>query len=90
MLCARSPVLIMPRVMFGVPNSRTLQIEKPCVSWRVRIWARAVLTRVFQQTRSGGCVAPLAGARRWSPSPLAIYFQATSDTLSVGPKPFQA
>jgi dimethylaniline monooxygenase (N-oxide forming) len=47
-LCARSPVLIMPRMMFGVPNSRTLiAIEKPWVPWRVRIWARAMLTRVF-------------------------------------------
>ena len=48
-LCARSPVLIMPRMMFGVPNSRTLmKIEKPWVPWAVRIWARAFLTRIFQ------------------------------------------
>lgn len=47
-LCARSPVLIMPRMMFGVPNSRTLAvIEKPWVPWPIRIWARAFLTRVF-------------------------------------------
>ncbi len=47
-LCARSPVLIMPRMMFGVPNSRTLvAIEKPWVPWPIRIWARAALTRVF-------------------------------------------
>ena len=47
-LCARSPVLIMPRMMFGLPNSRTLgTIEKPWVPWRVRIWARAFLTRIF-------------------------------------------
>jgi len=47
-LCARSPVLIMPRMMFGVPNSRTLaRIEKPWVPWPVRIWARAFLTRIF-------------------------------------------
>ena len=37
-LCARSPVLIMPRMMFGVPNSRTLgKIEKPWVPWAIRI-----------------------------------------------------
>lgn len=48
-LCARSPVLIMPRMMFGVPNSRTLvKIEKPWVPWPIRIWARATLTRIFQ------------------------------------------
>jgi hypothetical protein len=47
-LCARSPVLIMPRMMFGKPNSRTLvAIEKPWVPWPIRIWARAALTRVF-------------------------------------------
>jgi hypothetical protein len=47
-LCARSPVLIMPRMMFGVPNSRTLgTIEKPWVPWPIRIWARAALTRMF-------------------------------------------
>lgn len=47
-LCARSPVLIMPRMMFGVPNSRTLgKIEKPWVPWAFRIWARAFLTRMF-------------------------------------------
>ncbi len=47
-LCARSPVLIMPRMMFGVPNSRTLgRIEKPWVPWAIRIWARAFLTRMF-------------------------------------------
>ena len=50
-LCARSPVLIMPRMMFGAPNSRTLvMIEKPWVPWAIRIWARAFLTRIFQGT----------------------------------------
>ena len=48
MLSARSPVLIMPRMMFGKPNSRTLvAIEKPWVPWSIRIWARAFLTRIF-------------------------------------------
>lgn len=48
-LCARSPVLIMPRMMFGVPNSRILgKLEKPWVPWAVRIKTRALLTRMFQ------------------------------------------
>ena len=48
-LCARSPVLITPRMMFGVPNSRTLvKFEKPWVPWPVRIWTRAAPTRIFQ------------------------------------------
>ena len=47
-LSARSPVLIMPRMMFGVPNSRILmKIEKPWLPWRLRIWTRALLTRMF-------------------------------------------
>ncbi|MGI4955270.1 MAG: flavin-containing monooxygenase [Janthinobacterium lividum] len=47
-LSARSPVLIMPRMMFGVPNSRTLgKLEKPWVPWSIRVRARALLTRMF-------------------------------------------
>lgn len=47
-LCARSPVLIMPRMMFGKPQSRTLGLlEKPWVPWAVRIRVRALLTRIF-------------------------------------------
>jgi dimethylaniline monooxygenase (N-oxide forming) len=47
-LCARSPVLIMPRMMFGVPNSRILGlVEKPWVPMRIRIWFRSMLTRMF-------------------------------------------
>ncbi len=47
-LSARSPVLIMPRMMFGVPNSRTLlKLERSFLPWRVRIWIRTTLTRLF-------------------------------------------
>ena len=47
-LSARSPTLIMPRLMFGVPNSRVLgALEKPFLPWTVRIWIRTMLTRVF-------------------------------------------
>ena len=47
-LSARSPVLIMPRMMFGVPNSRTfLKLEKPFLPWRVRLWIRTWLTAIF-------------------------------------------
>ncbi len=50
-LCARSPVLIMPRMMFGVPNSRTLvKLEKPWVPWAIRVWIRTRLTRIFHGT----------------------------------------
>lgn len=47
-LSARSPVLIMPRMMFGVPNSRTLsKLERSFLPWRVRVWIRTTLTRFF-------------------------------------------
>ena len=47
-LSARSPVLIMPRMMFGVPNSRIfLKLERPFLPWRMRIWLRTTLTRMF-------------------------------------------
>jgi dimethylaniline monooxygenase (N-oxide forming) len=47
-LSARSPVLIMPRMMFGVPNSRILgMVEKPYVPWPLRIWLRTILTTMF-------------------------------------------
>ena len=47
-LSARSPVLIMPRMMFGVPNSRTLvKLDQPFLPRRVRVWLRTLLTRMF-------------------------------------------
>jgi hypothetical protein len=47
-LSARSPVLIMPRMMFGVPSARVLaRVEKPFLPWQVRVWLRTMLTRVF-------------------------------------------
>jgi cation diffusion facilitator CzcD-associated flavoprotein CzcO len=50
-LVARNPVLIMPRMMFGVPNSRTLvKLEKWFIPWSVRVWARIRLTRIFHGT----------------------------------------
>lgn len=49
-LSARSPVLIMPRMMFSVPNSRTLvKLEKPWVPWAIRVRARALLTQMFHE-----------------------------------------
>jgi len=50
-LAARSPVLIMPRLMFGVPNSRILgKVERRWLPWQMRVWLRTMLTRVFHGT----------------------------------------
>ncbi len=59
-LSARSPVLIMPRMMFGVPNSRVLmKLERPFLPWRLRIWIRTHLTRIFHGTmEQWGFVTP--------------------------------
>jgi dimethylaniline monooxygenase (N-oxide forming) len=47
-LWVRSPVLIMPRMMFGMPIPRILvRLERPFLPWKVRIWIRTMLTRVF-------------------------------------------
>ncbi len=47
-LAARSPVLIMPRLMFGKPQSRTLGLlEKPWLPWRLKVWIRTRLTWIF-------------------------------------------
>ncbi|MFZ4533317.1 MAG: flavin-containing monooxygenase [Alsobacter sp.] len=47
-LSARSPVLIMPRLMFGVPNSRILvKLEKPWMPLKLRLWIRTTMTRIF-------------------------------------------
>lgn len=45
-MAARSPVLLMPRVFFGVPTSRLLaRIEKPWMPWPVRRWCRVLISR---------------------------------------------
>lgn len=47
-IAVRSPVLVMPRMMFGVPQSRILaRIERPFLPWRLRVWARVKLTQIF-------------------------------------------
>ncbi len=59
-LSARSPVLIMPRLMFGAPQSRTLgKIEKPYLPWRLRVWLRTTLTRIWHgRMEQWGFVTP--------------------------------
>ena len=59
-IAARSPVLIMPRMLFGVPQSRVLaRIEKPWVPWPVKRKIRELLTRVVHGSmEQWGFVAP--------------------------------
>lgn len=46
-IAARSPVLIMPRMIFGVPTSRVLaRLEKPFMPWPMRRWIRGLIAWV--------------------------------------------
>ena len=46
-IAARSPVLVMPRMLFGVPTSRVLgRIEKPWMPWPLKRTVRELLVRI--------------------------------------------
>ncbi len=46
-IVARSPVLVMPRMLFGVPTARVLgKLEKPWMPWPLRRSMREVLVRI--------------------------------------------
>ncbi len=46
-IAARSPVLVMPRMLFGVPTSRVLgKLEKNWMPWSVRRTIREILTQI--------------------------------------------
>ena len=63
-LSARSPVLIMPRLMFGIPNSRVLgALEKPWLPWWIKIKIRTWLTRVFHPISHPTLISHIAWKR---------------------------
>lgn len=46
-IAARSPVLIMPRMIFGIPTARVLaRIEKPFMPWPIRRGIRGLIARI--------------------------------------------
>jgi cation diffusion facilitator CzcD-associated flavoprotein CzcO len=46
-VAARSPALIMPRMLLGVPTSRVLaKVERPWMPWPVRRWLRVLLATI--------------------------------------------
>lgn len=59
-MTARSPVLIMPRMMFSMPTSRVLaKLEKPWMPWPMRRWIRELLTRIVHgRMEQWGFVTP--------------------------------
>lgn len=59
-ISARSPVLVMPRVLFGVPTARVLgKLEKPWMPWPMRRTIREMLTLVVHgRMEQWGFVTP--------------------------------
>ena len=59
-ISARSPVLMMPRMLFGVPTSRVLsKLEKPWMPWPVRRGIREALTMIVHgRMEQWGFVTP--------------------------------
>lgn len=59
-LSARSPVLVMPRMMLGVPFARVLaKVERPWLPWALRRRAREALTRlVHGRMEDAGFITP--------------------------------
>ncbi len=59
-ISARSPVLVMPRMMFGVPTSRVLaKLEKRWMPWFLRRTIREILTRIVHgRMEQWGFVTP--------------------------------
>ena len=59
-ISARSPVLVMPRMLFGVPTSRVLgKIEKRWMPWPLRRTIREALTRIVHgRMEQWGFVTP--------------------------------
>lgn len=59
-IASRSPVLIMPRMLLGMPLARILaKVEKPWLPWPVIRWFRELVTRlVYGRMEQWGFVTP--------------------------------
>jgi dimethylaniline monooxygenase (N-oxide forming) len=84
-ISARSPVLIMPRMVLGVPLSRVLaKVERPWVPWPVRRRVRELVTElVYGSMESWGFVTPKM--RTHPASHPTIFAQIAWDRVRVRP-----
>jgi glycine/D-amino acid oxidase-like deaminating enzyme len=75
-ISARSPVLMMPRMLFGVPTSRVLaRLEKPWMPWPVRRTIRETLTRIVHgRMEQWGFVTPKSRTHPTSHPSLMSHF----------------
>lgn len=84
-ISARSPVLIMPRMVLGVPLSRVLaKVERPWVPWPVRRRVRELVTRlVHGSMEDWGFVTP--ATRTHPASHPTIFAHIAWDRIRVRP-----
>ncbi|MGS0743231.1 flavin-containing monooxygenase [Glaciimonas sp. GG7] len=75
-ISARSPVLVMPRMLFGVPTSRVLaKLEKRWMPWPFRRTMRELLTRIVHGTmEQWGFVTPKTRTHPTSHPSLMAHF----------------
>ena len=75
-LSARSPVLVMPRMLFGVPTSRVLgKIEKRWMPWALRRTMRELLVRIVHgRMEQWGFVTPKSRTHPTSATSLMSHF----------------
>jgi dimethylaniline monooxygenase (N-oxide forming) len=75
-IAARSPVLVMPRMLFGVPTSRVLaRIEKPWMPWPLKRTMRELLVRIVYGTmEQWGFVTPKSRTHPTSHTSLMSHF----------------
>jgi dimethylaniline monooxygenase (N-oxide forming) len=75
-ISARSPVLVMPRVLFGVPTARVLgKLEKPWMPWPLRRTIREFLTLIVHgRMEQWGFVTPKTRTHPTSHPSLMAHF----------------
>lgn len=85
-ISARSPVLIMPRMMFGMPTARVLaKVEKPWMPWPVARRMREFLTRIVHgRMEQWGFVTPKTRTHPTSHPSLISHFAWNRITAKPG------
>lgn len=85
-ISARSPVLVMPRMLFGVPTSRVLgRLEKSWMPWPVRRTIREMLVRIVHGTmEQWGFVTPKTRTHPTSHPALMSHFVWNRITAKPG------
>ena len=85
-ISARSPVLVMPRMLFGVPTSRVLgRIEKKWMPWPLRRTMRELLVRIVHgRMEQWGFVTPKTRTHPTSHTTLMQHFVWNRITAKPG------